>query len=174
MPDAAIAAAAAAMPAGAVIGHCSGATPLGACDFSLHPLMTVPTRSHPPARFDGVPAAVAGHPVATQLAAALGMRPVHIADADRAAYHAAACMASNFLVVLEDAAERVGATAGLEREALTPLIRATVENWARDGRAALTGPAARGDVATLDRHREALRTRTPDLLPLYEAMVAAC
>ena len=61
------------------------------------------------------------------------MRPVEIADDDRAAYHAAASIASNFLVTLEAAAERVAATAGVDRELLVPLVRATVENWAADG-----------------------------------------
>jgi predicted short-subunit dehydrogenase-like oxidoreductase (DUF2520 family) len=174
VPDAAIAKVAEVMPKGALVGHCSGATQLGGCDFSLHPLMTVPTRPHPPAVFAGVPAAVAGHPVATELAERLGMRPIHVADEDRAAYHAAAAMASNFLVILETAAERVAATAGVDRAALVPLVRATVENWAALGAEALTGPIARGDTATMDRHRAALRERTPDLVPLYEAMVAAC
>jgi predicted short-subunit dehydrogenase-like oxidoreductase (DUF2520 family) len=174
VPDAAIAAAAATVPDGVLVGHCSGATPLDGLDFSLHPLMTVPTGPHPPARFEGVPAAVAGHPIATELAERLGMRPIHVADEDRAAYHAAAAMASNFLVILETAAERVAQTAGVDRTALVPLVRATVENWAQLGRDALTGPIARGDTATLDRHRAALRERTPDLLPLYEALVAAC
>src|SRR4051794_3755359 len=65
VPDASIAAAAAAMPDGALVGHTSGATTLGACAFSLHPLMTVPDDG---ADFAGVPAAVAGDPVATRLA----------------------------------------------------------------------------------------------------------
>jgi predicted short-subunit dehydrogenase-like oxidoreductase (DUF2520 family) len=172
VPDAEIANA---HPAGDhLVGHCSGASPLGRCDFSLHPLMTVPTGPLPPARFAGVPAAVAGHTVARELAERLGMLPFSVAEEDRAAYHAAAAMASNFLVILESAAERVAATAGVERATLVPLVRATVDNWALLGHAALTGPIARGDTATLDRHRAALRERTPDLLPLYEAMVAAC
>ncbi len=82
-------------------------------------------------------------------------------------------MASNFLVILESAAERVAATAGVERATLVPLVRATVENWAAQGRAALTGPIARGDTETLERHRAALRERAPDLVPMYEAL-AAC
>ncbi len=61
------------------------------------------------------------------------MRPVEIGDADRAAYHAAASMASNFLVTLEGAAERLLATAGADRELLVPLVRGTVENWATLG-----------------------------------------
>jgi predicted short-subunit dehydrogenase-like oxidoreductase (DUF2520 family) len=171
VPDAAIAGVAAAMPDSALVGHCSGATVLGGCDFSLHPLMTVPESG---ARFDGVPAAVAGHEAGRQLAERLGMVPFEVAEEDRAAYHAAACMASNYLVALEDAAERVAMTAGVERDKLVPLVRATVENWAAHGRAALTGPAARGDEGTLDRHRDVLRERAPDLIPMYDLMAAAC
>lgn len=170
VPDAAIEAAAAAMPAHALVGHCSGASPLGSCAFSLHPLMSVPETG---AAFAGVPAAVAGDPVARHIAERLQMTPFAVAEEDRAAYHAAASMASNFLVILEDAAERVGRTAGIGRDQLVPLVRATVDNWARDGRAALTGPVARGDVATLDRHRATLRARAPDLLGLYDVL-AAC
>ena len=55
-----------------------------------------------------------------------------------------------------------------------PLVRATVDNWAAQGHAALTGPIARGDTETVERHRDALRERTPDLLPLYDALAAAC
>lgn len=170
VPDGAIAEAAAAMPDAALVGHCSGATALGDCDFSLHPLMTVPEGG---ARFEGVPAAVAGDPVATELAERLGMLPFHVADEDRAAYHASAAIASNFLVVLEDAAERLARTAGLERDTLVPLVRQTVENWAAQGRAALTGPHVRGDHATIERHRATIGERTPDLLPLYDALGAA-
>ena len=153
-----------------IVGHCSGASPLGRCDFSLHPLMTVPESG---ARFQGVPAATAGHEVARELAERLGMVPFSVAEEDRAAYHAAAAMASNFLVVLESAAERVAATAGVTRETLAPLVRATVENWAAQGRAALTGPHVRGDAATIATHRSALEERAPDLLPLYDALGAA-
>ena len=56
--------------------------------------------------------------------------PIAVADADRAAYHAAASIASNFLVTLEAAAERLAATAGRRPRRLAPLVRATVENWA--------------------------------------------
>ena len=101
------------------------------------------------------------------------MEPVTVHDDDRAAYHAAASMASNFLVTIESAAERVAATAGLRRDLLVPLVRATVENWAVLGPAALTGPIARGDDATVGRHRAALRERTPDLVPLYDVLAEA-
>ena len=63
---------------------------------------------------------------AQALAADLGMRAVRASPtSDRAAYHAAASIASNFLVTLEGAAERLAATAGVPREALVPLVRAT-------------------------------------------------
>ncbi len=144
----------AAIPAGAPVGHCSGATTLDVLAphecFSLHPLMTVPADA-PADVLTGAGAAVAGSTpralaLARGLAELLAMQPIEIAEADRAAYHAAACIASNFLVTLEGAAERVAATAGLSRELLVPLVRATVENWAALGpEAALTGPVARGD-----------------------------
>ncbi len=53
-----------------------------------------------------------------------------------------------------------------------PLVRATVENWARLGaERALTGPVARGDDATVARQRAAVAERTPELLPLFDALV---
>lgn len=174
VPDRAIAEVARGLTPGPLVGHCSGATTLAPLAghaeraFSLHPLMTVPAQGH--AAFSGVAAAVAGHPVATVLAERLGMAPISVADADRAAYHAAACIASNFLVTLELAAERVGATAGLSRAHLLPLVRATVDNWERLGAAALTGPIARGDADTVARHRAALTERTPDLRGLYDCL----
>lgn len=171
VPDGAIAEAAAAIPAGPLVGHCSGATELGTLDFSLHPLMTVPADGE--TVFRGATAAVAGHPAAAALADRLGMVAITVDDDDRAAYHAAASMASNFLVTLECAAERVAAGAGVGRASLVPLVRATVENWAQQGPAALTGPIARGDTATVERHRAVLEARTPTLLPLYDALAAA-
>ena len=131
------------------------------------------------AHFDGAGAAVAGsteHALSTarSLATALGMRPFTLADRDRPAYHAAASIASNFLVTLEAAAERLAATAGVDRELLVPLVRATVENWAALGaERALTGPVARGDTRTVERQRNAVADRTPELLPLFDALVTA-
>lgn len=182
VPDAEIAAVAAAIAPGAPIGHCSGATGLDALGghegFSLHPLMTVPAGARPGV-LDGAGAAVAGSTpqavaVAWTLAERLRMRPIEIDDEDRAAYHAAASIASNFLVTLEDFAERVAATAGLPRELLAPLVRATVENVARLGpERALTGPVARGDADTVRRQRAAVNDRAPELLELFDALTVA-
>jgi len=182
VPDGQIAAAAAAIPDAPLVGHCSGATtlePLGDREaFSLHPLMTVPAGS-PPGVFAGAAAAVEGSSpralaAAEALAERLGMRPMRVAPEDRAAYHAAASIASNFLVTLEAAAERLAATAGVTREALAPLVRATVENWADLGAGeALTGPIARGDDAVVTRQRMAVAARAPELIGLFDALTAA-
>ena len=112
--------------------------------------------------------------LARELAEALGLRAIEIADEDRAAYHAAASIASNFLITLEAAAEQLAATTGADRDLLVPLVRATVENWARLGGArALTGPVARGDEATVAVQRAAVAERTPELLALFDALVGA-
>jgi len=97
-----------------------------------------------------------------------------VADDDRAAYHAAASIASNFLVTIEAAAERVAATAGVPRAALVPLVRAAVENWAALGAdEALTGPIARGDEAVVARQRMAVAARAPELIDLFDALAGA-
>ena len=117
--------------------------------------------------------AVAGDDLVRQVVDDLGGRPIEVDDADRAAYHAAAVIASNHLVALLGQAERVAATAGVPLEAYLDLVRATVDNVAELGpAAALTGPAARGDEATLDRHLAALDAIDPRERAAYEAMVA--
>jgi predicted short-subunit dehydrogenase-like oxidoreductase (DUF2520 family) len=181
VPDGEIAAGAAALGPGPLVGHCSGATTLAPLApheaFSLHPLMTVPPGGAAP--FAGAGAAVAGSTpralsTAYALAQALELRPVTVADADRAAYHAAASMAANFLVTLEGAAERVATSAGVDRATLAPLVRAAVESWVQRGaRDALTGPIARGDEQTVQAQRAAVGERAPDLLPLFDVLADA-
>jgi predicted short-subunit dehydrogenase-like oxidoreductase (DUF2520 family) len=180
VPDHEIGLAAARIAPGRLVGHCSGATTLEPLQpheaFSLHPLMTVTGQG---TRFAGAGAAVAGTTpralqTAIRLAQALGLTPVEIADADRPAYHAAASIASNFLITLEAAAERLAAQVGVDRALLVPLVQATWENWAALGpQRALTGPVARGDHATVAGQRTAVSDRAPDLLPLFDALVAA-
>ena len=183
VPDAAIEEAATALAGAApLIGHTSGATPLdvlagaGAGAFGLHPLQTFVRAG---GRFEGCGCAIGGTTpgalaAAEALARCLGMRPFELADADRPAYHAAASIASNFLVTIEAAAEQVAAGAGVSRELLAPLVRHTVENWAALGaEQALTGPVARGDEATVERQREAVVAAAPELEELWDALVAA-
>lgn len=174
---------AAAAPGLGLVGHTSGARGLAALDaaaragiatFSLHPLQTVPD---PTAELLGAPAAVAGSSpealeLASEFAAALGMRPFEVPDEARAAYHAAASIASNFLVALEESAAELLASAGIAngRELLVPLVLRSAANWAENGGDALTGPIARGDEETVARHREAIDAIAPELGDLYRVL----
>lgn len=178
VPDGEIANAAAAAVEAEFVGHVSGATPLDGVQFGLHPLQTVAGAE---TSFAGCGCAIAGStPEALELARGLAvaarMEPFEIDDSARAAYHAAASIASNFVVTLEWMAERVAATAGIApedaRRMLAPLVRQTVDNWAELGpQAALTGPVARGDEVTVARQRKAIADAAPDLLPLFDALV---
>lgn len=175
VPDAAIPAVAfAARPHSRLVGHVSGATPLTDVDFSMHPLQTF-TGSETPDVFRGIGIAVDGRTaeareIAERLARALGAKPFRVDDAHRAEYHAAASFASNFVLTVLDAAERLARDAGVDRTHLAPLVRQTVENWTASGAAsALTGPIARGDEATVARQRAA----SGDLVDLFDALAAA-
>jgi predicted short-subunit dehydrogenase-like oxidoreductase (DUF2520 family) len=175
-PDAAVAEVAAAVePVGTtVVAHLAGSLGLDVLAphprrASVHPLVALPDPELGATRLRGATFAVAGDPVAEDVVRALGGRAFTVDDDHRAAYHAAACIASNHLVALLGQAERVAATAGVPLDAYLDLVRATVENVAALGPArALTGPAARGDTATLERHRAVLDATER---PAYDAMV---
>lgn len=179
VPDAQIESAAALIAPGRLVGHCSGATTLDVLEpheaFSVHPLMTVAGSN---AEFEGAGCVIAGsseHALATAaaLARTLGMRAAVVADEDRALYHAAASMAANYVVTVLGAAERMAEVVGVDRALLVPLVRAAVDNWASDGAAqALTGPITRNDEPTIKRQRAAVAARTPDLLPVWDALAA--
>jgi predicted short-subunit dehydrogenase-like oxidoreductase (DUF2520 family) len=177
-PDSALRSVAAAVTPypGTVVMHLSGALGLDVLAphprrASLHPLVPLPNPEVGRIRLrGGVTFAVAGDQMATTLAHLLGGWPVDVDDEHRAAYHAAACIASNHLVALLGQAERVAASAGVGLEAILGLARAALEDVAELGPArALTGPAARGDTATIASHRAAL---APEELPGYDAGVA--
>ena len=179
VPDAQIEAAARLIAPGRLLGHCSGATTLEPLEpheaFSIHPLMTVTGTT---ARFDGAGCVIAGATeralgMAAALARTLGMRAAVVADEDRPLYHAAASMASNYLVTLAAAAERLAEAAGVDRALLELLVRAAIENWATEGPVrALTGPIARGDDETAARQRSAIAARAPELLAVWDALTA--
>jgi predicted short-subunit dehydrogenase-like oxidoreductase (DUF2520 family) len=176
VPDAALAevawslAGAGPAPPGCVALHLAGAlsvdplTPLHGAGYavgSLHPLQTVADPWHGENRFEGVAFAVAGEPIAVRAARRLvdgiGGKPLVIPSALRPLYHAAAVMASNYLVTLVAAASHALGEAGVPEEdrlpALLPLVQGTVDNLRRLGiAAALTGPIARGDADTVRLH----------------------
>jgi len=98
-----------------------------------------------------------------------------IISGDKAVYHASAVIASNYLVALLDVAsglwEHLGLTKADGLSALMALVRGTVDNLGAVGLPnALTGPIARGDVGTIERHLAALAEVAPDLLPVYKEL----
>ena len=177
VPDGAISEVAAAIAPGPWVAHTSGATGLAALDphkrrFSLHPLQTF-VLERGPEQLDGAWAAITGETdealaAARGLAGLLGVEPFELDDQDRPVYHSAAAFASSFLVTLHEVAAELIESAGAPAEALEPLMRRTIENGFRH-----TGPLVRGDWQTVERHREAIRSRRPQLLPLYEALTDA-
>jgi len=151
---------------GALVVHLSGARGLDAlaavtelrpdCSVgALHPLQTFAAPD--PARLTGAWAAVAGPPAVADVARELGLHPFVVDDDRRAAYHAAAVVASNHLVALLGQVERLADAAGVPFDAFMPLVATTLANCAHHGPAAsLTGPVARGDAATVVAHLDAL------------------
>jgi predicted short-subunit dehydrogenase-like oxidoreductase (DUF2520 family) len=162
---------------GPLVGHCSASSQLNVLEpheaFSIHPLMTL-NGAH--ATIAGAACAIDGNSpralaFANDVALQLGMSPMHVASENRALYHAAASIASNFLVTLESVAERAAERCGVRREALVPLVRTAVENWASTGfDAAITGPLARGDEDTVSRQRSAIAESMPEFVPLFDVM----
>ena len=165
---------------GALVVHLSGARGLDAlapvaelrpdCEIgALHPLQTFAAPD--PRRLAGAWAAVAGPPAVGEVARELGAHPFVVPDDRRAAYHAAAVVASNHLVALLGQVERLAETAGVPFDAFLPLIATTLANCAHHGpAAALTGPVARGDLHTVAAHLDALPDAEHDA---YRALALA-
>lgn len=180
VPDEAIASVAASIPVGPMVGHCSGALTLDVLGehqgFSAHPLLSV---SETETRFEGAACAIAGRTPralaqALFVAKQLGMEPIEVPDSARSLYHAAASVASNYLVTLEDAADQLASRTGLERRHLARLAQSALDNWSRlGGPGALTGPIVRGDEATVQRQRDAAQHAAPHLLPLWDVLANA-
>jgi predicted short-subunit dehydrogenase-like oxidoreductase (DUF2520 family) len=177
VPDAVIGEVARAVPVGPWLAHVSGATPLASLApherrFGVHPLQTL-TADRGADQLDGAWAAIGGDGAAALararwLAEALGLRPFPISEADRALYHAAAVIGGNYVVTLHQVAQRLLAMVGAPPEAIDPLVARTVENGFT-----LTGPIARGDLATIRAHVAALEERAPDLVRLYRELAEA-
>jgi predicted short-subunit dehydrogenase-like oxidoreductase (DUF2520 family) len=159
------------------VAHTSGATPLSALDpherrFGLHPLRSF-TRARGPEQLDGAPAAITAETdeardVGFELARLLGLEPFELAEEDRALYHAGAAIASNYLVTLHRAAAEIFREVGAPEDGIRSLMQSVIDNGFE-----LTGPIARGDWETIDRHLDAIRARKPKLEPLYRSHAEA-
>jgi predicted short-subunit dehydrogenase-like oxidoreductase (DUF2520 family) len=178
---------------GRVVLHTSGAWPAGgessvlqpfrsrgASAASLHPLQTVPSREAGVRNLVGCFWAVEGDPQALRLARRwvrlLRGHALTIAPQRKAAYHAAAVIACAGVVTLMESAERLMNLSGVERsqarKMLAGFVSETAANFGRlGGPRSLTGPASRGDWATIRKHQAALRSEAPDLLPLYRELL---
>jgi predicted short-subunit dehydrogenase-like oxidoreductase (DUF2520 family) len=177
-PDAAIAPTATAMVPDphTVVAHLSGSLGLEvlaphARRASLHPLVALPDAVTGAAALRaGAWFAVAGDPLVRQVVGDLGGRFVAVADEHRAAYHAAACIASNHVVALLAQVEQVAAAAGVPLAAYLDLVRRTLDNVSTLGpAAALTGPASRGDWSTIASHVAAVDAAGADVMS-YRAL----
>jgi predicted short-subunit dehydrogenase-like oxidoreductase (DUF2520 family) len=159
-----------------VVAHLSGARGLDVLvphprRAAVHPLVALPTPELGAKRLVGGWFAVAGDPLVGDLVRALDGRSFTVDDGDRATYHAAAVIASNHLVALLGQVERLAGEVGVPFEAYLDLAAATLANVAELGpAAALTGPAARGDEATIRRH---VRSLPPEERRAYRGMADA-
>jgi predicted short-subunit dehydrogenase-like oxidoreductase (DUF2520 family) len=155
--------------------------PLAAAGVScgaLHPLQTLRDPQRGAAALRLATFAVSGKGPALRWAEELGQllsgRVIHISEKDRPLYHAAAVMASNYVVAMLDAAEQLMVTAGVDPAralpALEALVRETIGNVFEHGSAAaLTGPVSRGDAETVTRHLKAMKHLSGSMVDLYRS-----
>lgn len=168
--------------------HCSGALssevlePLRLAGWQLasgHPLLSFAQPELALAQFAGTPCAVEGDaPCVTELKSAfnhIGGRCFTLAPQDKLLYHAGAVFATNFLPVLQDVAEQLWQHSGMPddliRQMRTTLLQNAVNNIVALGpKTALTGPAARGDVALVTQQAQAVARWQPDAGTAYAAL----
>jgi len=173
-----------------IVFHCSGALASdrlqaardqGALVASVHPIRSFADPAAVAAQFDGTFCGIEGDAdalaVLTPALRAIGAQPVPIDASAKTVYHAAAVFASNYLVTVLDAALRAYQAAGIPeavaRQMAQPLATESMANVFRLGAAAaLSGPIARGDMATVARQQHAVERWDPDTGALYRALVA--
>ncbi len=172
----------------AVVIHCSGALSsdtlssardCGAEVANLHPLQSFASVDQAVSLLPGSFCTIEGDgdalPIVRQMVEDIGGILLEITAEKKMLYHAAAVAASNYLVTLIHLALKLNKAAGLATDtsfnALLPLIRGTLSNIGAKGiPAALTGPIARGDVATVSAHLKAIEKDAPELLQLYRCL----
>lgn len=173
---------------GQSVVHCSGvhsvdileaAKKLGAAVGSFHPLQTFADVDQAIENLPGSTFALeAGEPLLSmlkELTSFLNGNWVELKPEDKVLYHAAAVFACNYLVTLVKLAQDLwldfGVSAKEATRALLPLLRGTISNIDNIGLPdCLTGPVARGDLGTIERHLSALEVRSPSLLVTYKEL----
>lgn len=164
----------------AILFHASGSLTAVRGGFSLHPLRALPPAGVESDLRDALLVFEGNHrQVAENIAAAVGARFASIDPRQKAMYHAAAVFGSNYVAAVLDIAEELMQRAGVEdvRSDLVALAGSAIRNWsAHAGAERFTGPAARGDRETIERHLAAL-ARDPQLASVYELLadyIAGC
>ncbi len=173
---------------GQFVYHLSGALSIevlksasdaGAFVGSIHPMQTFPSIEAGIKKIPGTVFGVTGKEevlrVAEELIKAVGGKMVEVKDEDKPLYHAAACIACNYLDALIYIALKFYKEVGIEEEkawqAMKPLIHGTLDNIEAEGVVeALTGPIARGDVDTVKKHLQAIKNSLPNFLPFYKEL----
>jgi predicted short-subunit dehydrogenase-like oxidoreductase (DUF2520 family) len=172
----------------AVVVHCSGALSSAilssarrceAAVATLHPLQSFASVDQAeklvPGSFCAIEGDKAALPVVRRLVQDVGGLLMEITPEGKTLYHAAAVVASNYLVTLIHLARALNHAAGISPDvsfrALLPLINGTLSNIGAKGiPEALTGPIARGDVNTVAAHLKAIENRAPDFLAIYKTL----
>jgi len=170
---------------GKIVFHVSGAGGLdlleparesGAQIASIHPIQSFSSIDN---AIKNIPGSVFGITAdkkikkwAEKIVADLGGTPIFISDEQKPLYHAAACLASNYLVsllnVVEQLYESIGLTPAEARQAYLPLVYGSLKNIEKSGSIqALTGPIARGDSGTVRKHIQAINEILPRFSSLY-------
>jgi predicted short-subunit dehydrogenase-like oxidoreductase (DUF2520 family) len=171
--------------AGQYVVHCSGvdsldilepARKIGAQVGSFHPLQTFASMSKAVENLAGSTFALEAEgellKILKGMALALEGRWIKLAAGDKAAYHTAAVISSNYLVTLINMSANLWNSFGIPPEqaiqALMPLLRGTLNNIENLGiPKALTGPIARGDIGTIQIHLNTLRMQAPAMVSAY-------
>ena len=145
-----------------VVAHVAGSRGLGELTRHarvglMHPLAALPTPELGAPRLVGALYSVAGDELVSQVVASLGGRALHLSDDQRAIYHATATVAANHLVALMGHVQILAESAGLTLADFLPLSEQALADVALMGVSrALTGPASRADMATIDAHLAAM------------------
>lgn len=173
---------------GTIVFHCSGALPssvlhqaqaFGALVASVHPIRSFAGAEQVAAGFAGTYCGIEGDAMAVERLSlafsSIGARLVSVDAALKSVYHSAAVFASNYLVTLLDVAVEAYVKSGVPREEalklMEPLVRGAVDNVFRLGTTeALTGPIARGDIATVLRQYRAVSAWDTRIGALYKRL----
>ena len=173
---------------GKYIFHMSGAGSLdllepakeaGAAVGSIHPLQSFSSIDNAiqniPSSYFGITADAKAKKQAKTIVLALGGNPIYISSKQKSLYHAAACVASNYLVSLLNVVESIYQSIGINekdaKKAYLPLIYGSLKNIELSGSiAALTGPIVRGDSGTIQKHVDAINANLPQYASLYSSL----